>query len=319
MPLRNATTLALICALWVSFSAFPAGDWSDSGITGPSYSKILSEMKRWHETYPGLTELVDFGKSVRGLPLRMMIARKPGRFSDRPTLILSGSTHGDEYLHLEDRLPEALLQQSRQTGSIQRFFDRGGAFVFIPIMNPDGYEARTRENAEGVDLNRDWDWDLAPAGFKGFTQIESQALRRQLERMELPPYRLHYQISVDYHCCAGALLYPWAYQAKHIPEADFSRHLAIAQMASELLNIDYGATGEVLGYFPLGTTKDYYYDHYGMLAFTYEGRYGVEDSYFSKHLEWWKKMVGYLNQEQLATFFPLFPERSHHAFSKLAD
>ena len=60
--------------------------------------------------------------------------------------------------------------------------------VCIPIANPDGFDANTRQNANGVDLNRnfDYEWSSYPSGdpfdhdYKGtaaFSEAESQVMR----------------------------------------------------------------------------------------------------------------------------------------------
>ena len=61
-------------------------------------------------------------------------------------------------------------------------------FCFIPILNPDGAELYTRENANGVDLNRD---------AQNVSQPESSVLRKQFEQFK-PDYcfNLHDQRSV---------------------------------------------------------------------------------------------------------------------------
>ena len=101
--------------------------------------------------------------------------------SARPALLMSGSTHGDEYLNIEDRLPEELLKLSLNKSTVSDFLNRGGVFIFIPILNPDGYDHRNRENSHGVDLNRDW--DVPPAGFKGFHEVETNDLARKLSEL----------------------------------------------------------------------------------------------------------------------------------------
>jgi len=72
------------------------------------------------------------------------------------TLILGGM-HGDEpkSVHVAAMLLE-LLMQDRQAAS------RG--WIIVPIVNPDGYAIRSRRNARGVDLNRNYptaDWQHA--------------------------------------------------------------------------------------------------------------------------------------------------------------
>src|SRR6185437_1105773 len=99
-----------------------------------------------------------------------------------------------------------------------------------PILNPDGYEARQRENANNVDLNRDW--DLPAADFHAFHQPETRALSEMLAELHNGPDALQYKVTVDYHCCAGAVLYPWGWTDEHIPPADLARHQKFAAMAA---------------------------------------------------------------------------------------
>ena len=127
-------------------------DWSDSGVTAPSYDEILQGMDQLKKQYKDLVTLIEYGKSVEGRPLRLMVAMKKNRrFAEHRTLVMSGTTHGNEYLNIEDRLPRALLAKSRQPGNISRFLEEGGAFVFIPIRSR-WLQSPSRENAHGVDL-----------------------------------------------------------------------------------------------------------------------------------------------------------------------
>ena len=52
-----------------------------------------------------------------------------------------------------------------------------------------------------------------------------------------------------------------------------------------------GSTGQVLGYYPRGTSKDYYFAKYGALAFTFEGSYRQEHLNFEKHTIWWDHIL----------------------------
>ena len=70
----------------------------------------------------------------------------------------------------------------------------GVGVAFIPDLNPDGAVAGTRENANGVDLNRNWDADWQPdsygpsglvvggGGTKPFSEPETRALARSSGR-----------------------------------------------------------------------------------------------------------------------------------------
>jgi protein MpaA len=66
--------------------------------------------------------------------------------SEAPRVYLSAGIHGDEISG-----PFALLEMLRQPD----FFANCEATLF-PILNPDGLVRGTRENADGIDLNRDY-------------------------------------------------------------------------------------------------------------------------------------------------------------------
>jgi hypothetical protein len=269
-------------------------EWSDSGVYGPKYPELLRTLQNTQTNFSDIAQVIEYGVTPQKRALRLLYVKRPGNFLHRPTLLMTGSIHGNEYLNLEDRLPQELLKQSYSAGPVKKFLDDGGVFIFVPIVNPDGYESRSRDNAHGIDLNRDW--DLTTAHFKGFKEAESKALSIEIERLRATDH-LDFKITVDYHCCAGALLHPWAYKGESIPPSDLIRHKAIGAMAKRRLNIDVGATGQILGYYPVGTTKDYYYTRYGALAFTYEGRSHEENQYLSGHLSWWEDMVRSVNNE----------------------
>lgn len=309
-----------IALSWLSLTAYGVDiGWSDSGIHGPKYDQILKQLADLHTAHPDLVSVVDYGTSVRGRTLRMVVVKRAGDFSERPAMIMSGSTHGDEYLNIEDRLPSELIQEAAADDGnvVARYVDAGGAFVFIPILNPDGYEARQRENGNGADLNRDW--DLPAADFHGFKQPETRVLAHQLELMHNGKDALDYRISVDYHCCAGAVLYPWGWTDDHIPAVDLARHQKFAAMAEKELGIETGVTSDILGYHDQGTTKDYYYSKYGTTAFTYEGRYHKETGLFDKHVAWWHDMIA--GVMEAPSMVPLISFHTHrkHKLIRLAD
>jgi hypothetical protein len=251
---------------------------------------------------------------VKGLPLKLyVLGRKEVPAATRPTLYFTGSIHGNEYLGLEDRLPGLLVARSYEKSVVRDFLAVGGVYVFVPIVNPDGYEARMRTNAHDIDLNRDW--DVPEADFNGFKETETQSLSLKLEQLR-SELALQYRVTMDYHCCGGVLLYPWSYKVTNdLPESDLNNHRALGIMMKKHLgeSLEMGTTGEIFGYYPLGTTKDYFYDKYGALAFTFEGRRAKEDRYLNEHLAWWEELTSRVLREPsvlVARFFGVAPRVS---------
>jgi hypothetical protein len=133
------------------------------------------------------------GRSVEGRPLRYaLVTARPakrlhGDFSrlravragvahdvgDAPAVVwVAGSVHGNE--------PSGADADLRLLRELARHCDdpmlRHLVVVVMPVQNPDGHEARTRYNASGFDLNRDWLAD---------TQPETQARLQTL--LAMPP------------------------------------------------------------------------------------------------------------------------------------
>lgn len=86
---------------------------------------------------------VDRFGEVGGCPLIGLTRRTPG---PRPRIYLSTGVHGDE------PAPPLALLQLLETGG----FDAAANWFLMPMLNPTGFGRATRENADGIDLNRDY-------------------------------------------------------------------------------------------------------------------------------------------------------------------
>ena len=122
---------------------------ADSGIQGPAYSVIEAELEELARTHSGIAELAYYGLSVEGKKLRgLRISLGPDQLTNpatpgiRPAVIISGATHGNEYLNIEDRLPRWFLENWESSPGVTKFMKAGGVIFIVPIMNPDGYDAR---------------------------------------------------------------------------------------------------------------------------------------------------------------------------------
>jgi hypothetical protein len=271
---------------------------SDSGIDGPPYAVIEKEVSDLAKEFPELAQKAVYGRSVQGRALTLLrigLSRKGTE--PAPAVLISGSTHGDEYLNIEDRLPRWFLENAKGHPGLKSFLGAGGVIYLVPILNPDGYAADNRTNANGVDLNRDF--PLIPLNRPGFTQPETKLLAQFIDN-DLRKNNLKLRLSVDYHCCIGAMLYPWSYTNTPIAAPDLAAHKGIAQGMQKIFGTDYlyGTTWEVLGYYAFGTTKDYYYAKYGTLSFTFEGMYRVEKLKFKEHARLWEEIFRLMSSDR---------------------
>jgi len=111
------------------------------------------------------------GHSVRGWPI---VAYERGDSSAPATLVV-GEIHGTEPAGL------AVIRRLRTLP-----LPRGVHLWLVPAANPDGLAAQTRQNAHGVDLNRNWPagwrrngkpWDGNYSGPRPMSEPENRAIR----------------------------------------------------------------------------------------------------------------------------------------------
>lgn len=269
---------------------------SDSGIDGPAYAAIETELVQLQVEYPALAQRVVYGKSVKGANLNLIrIATPNAQQNIGRAVVITGATHGNEYLGIEDKLPRVFLAGLKELPRLRDFLMKGGIVYIAPIFNPDGYAADGRGNANGIDLNRDF--PLPPTGKPGFTQPETKFFVDYL-RQDLTKSKSGLSVAIDYHCCIGAFLYPWSYTNVPLAEPELKRFETLGAFLKLPFGDTYklGTTYSVLGYYAYGTSKDYYYGTTGALAYTFEGRYRTEKDNLVKHVAMWESVFAYLAQ-----------------------
>ncbi len=274
---------------------------SDSGIYGPEYSKLVTAMEDLVKAHPNLAETFYYGLTIQGRPLMGVKVFKKGMTPNPKSrsVFINGSIHGNEYLHIEDRMPGWVLDVGMtKEPAIQKWVNDGNAIYFVPILNPDGYDNRERENQHGQDLNRDF--NVVFKGHQGFNEPETRALSEYLEK-EIKTTGRKLALSMDYHCCIGAVLRPWSFVTNDPPASDLAKFQVVGNILNSVFGTQYqyGTTPVILGYEAVGTSKDYYYETYGTLSFTFEGRYRKEDKLFPEHTKMWTSIFDALNNGKL--------------------
>ncbi|CAN5732915.1 murein tripeptide amidase MpaA [soil metagenome] len=131
-------------------------------------------------------ELV-IGHSVLGRPIEAVHFLPPGYAKPRPTALLFGAIHGDEVVSqlMLERLADELIERPP-----------GRETWIVPCVNPDGILAGTRNNANDIDLNRNfaskcWGTKHRPGynhGEGAEDQPETKALVDLIESVK--PYRI---------------------------------------------------------------------------------------------------------------------------------
>jgi len=148
--LAVSTALALLV-----FGALPvaADDWTDYDHIGPTFAT-------YEGTYPDICKRYDLGLSVEGRSLwALRISDNVLVEEDEPEFKYISTMHGDEVVGTKMcmLLIEYLLENYGTDPQATNIIDEIELWI-VPLMNPDGYEhtPRTRYNAHGVDLNRNF-------------------------------------------------------------------------------------------------------------------------------------------------------------------
>ena len=122
------------------------------------YNELTEFLVNISNTYPSITSLISIGQSVQGRELWVLeISDNPGVNEVEPEFRYIANMHGDETVgremsvYLIDWLCSNYGVSERATNLINNT-----SIHIMPSMNPDGFELGQRNNANDVDLNRDF-------------------------------------------------------------------------------------------------------------------------------------------------------------------
>ncbi len=131
-----------------------AADYREPAIT----TRRFTHEQYWNAVLPVVTHagfrVEEVGRSLHGRPLRTITIG-----TGRDTVLLWSQMHGDEStasMALADLFRWfANTRAEDRDDALRARIMQGLTLVFLPMLNPDGAERFQRENALGVDINRD--------------------------------------------------------------------------------------------------------------------------------------------------------------------
>jgi protein MpaA len=137
--------------------------------------------------------MITIGHSVRGRPIRAILVGD--RRAQRVALVV-GCIHGNEQAGI------AIAKMLAAGSSVQ-----GAALWIVPVLNPDGAAANTRQNADGVDLNRNFPYRWRPLGARGYLQYSGPHPLSEPESRAAQTFilRIRPQITIWFHQPLGVV------------------------------------------------------------------------------------------------------------------
>ncbi len=191
------------------------------------------------------------GNSTQGRPIYKIEHRNKNA---NEWLVILGRQHPPEITGALALFPfvETLLSTSKLS---QDYLEKHNVLV-IPNINPDGvYAGNWRNNANGLDLNRDWN---------NFSQIETTLINNYLQQLVKQGQKIKF--AVDFHSTKHDVFYTMPVDYG-VEESYFVRHWLgdlDRQMPNFNVVIKPGNNPD------LGVSKQYFSDTFGVHAITYE-------------------------------------------------
>lgn len=242
------------------YTGYEPGGWTSSRPDGDRTGEAIAELRRVVEAPPGYSRhtTVRLGESARGRPIR---ADAMNGLDRKPLILVVGCIHGDEC---------AASPVVRTIGGCPPL---GGGIVIVPNLNPDGRSLRTRTNARGVDLNRNFASGWRPAtapgdrehsGSRPFSEPETRIARRLID--DLRP-----DVTIWFHQQGEAMVRSWG---GSIPTARLYARLAgmpfhrlpwLPGSAPNWQNARYPGTSSFVVELPLGVSTDAASVHIGAI------------------------------------------------------
>lgn len=274
---------------------------------------IAALFSQWTSVYPHLCRAYTVGYSVQNRPLlAIKITSNPDVAADKPAVRYIATIHGDEPVGTEMCLnfAEWLLTGYGTDARATRLVDETVCWL-LPLMNPDGLVARTRRNANSIDLNRnfpvyalDFSGPWTPGGLLN-------TAGREVETASIMEWSASERFVVSGTFHGGSLVanYPYDYEpgvpsgvAAISPDEDLFQYVALRY---SMYNPDmYASTqfpqGIVNGsawYSITGSLQDWSYRMFGTLELTLEIGYTKKPAISTMPTYWAKNrdaMISYL-------------------------
>lgn len=262
-----------------------------------TYEHIIEKVDALVKKYPRLIKKFLIGQTSQEKRniYAVKISSDVSREQDKPAILFNGCHHADEVIGAEIclALMHELVEKYNKDPQVTDWVNRYEILV-VPVVNVDGHtvvthgiDPRWRKNTrdtngngilheypEGVDLNRNYDFNWAHGGsddpmserYRGphpFSESENRAMRSLAEAGR-------FLLSITYHSQGEVIYYPWDWRGRKAPDDKLLTEIASGLAASiktmkgdTCYKAEYGA-GTV------GQTYPWLYGNYGTFDFVVE-------------------------------------------------
>ncbi len=230
------------------------------GQTLPVWTDIEPDLRALATAHPDLVRMVSLGRSRQARDIwALRITAHPDIDEDEPEVRLVGAHHGNETMGVEICLRAAhMIAEGEADPRIAAILASREVWI-VPVVNPDGFVANRRENAAGIDINRNYGFMWNGFGASPYSEPEPRALR---DHAMTHPFVLSY----TFHTDARYVNYVWNYTTRVSPDDALIRALATRYGAASGYTPVEGANWYVI----MGDLNDFSYGCRGDVDTTIE-------------------------------------------------
>ncbi len=215
------------------------------------------------QLYPEITQIETIGYSLHNRPILCLEIGVKSTYL-KPRIRLGSTIHGNEPpgTELLLMLADSLLTGYYADPSITEIID--SSFIcIVPILNPDGFVAGTRYNANGVDLNRNF-----PVPDSSIGADNTFSLEPETEAIINWANAKSFSTGLTFHTGAALVNCLWDYTTDLPPDSELIINIGkgYAYFNPAMTWVGYGAEW----YIATGTLQDWAYAYTGAIDYTIE-------------------------------------------------
>ena len=167
-------------------------NWKDGNYH--DYDATVEMLMGFNDKFANLVDVFSIGKSALGKNIWCIRLTNEKNNQIKLSCLIDGCIHGNEWEGGESclYLAEYLLINFDNNASVSCILNKSEIYI-VPLVNPDARQTNTRWNANGIDLNRNFDVDF------GKLRGESIRIGKLFGRIKIPYIRLPL-IGVIYNC-----------------------------------------------------------------------------------------------------------------------
>ncbi|MEI8348028.1 MAG: M14 family metallopeptidase, partial [Pseudomonadota bacterium] len=198
-----------------------------------TYPQVENELRDWVKKFPQLAQLETYGKTTQGRTL-YALKLSAGLKQDKPQLMITAATHGDELITVEVLLAlvKELLEGYGKDQRLSKMLD-SHIIYSLPVTSPDGFSARQRY-VQGKDPNRVFPWP-ENLGNKPIDCID--AWMKYADSHKIAG-------SIDLHAYGRLAMYPWGY-TEDAPNTDTNDELEMKNLVEKMAERNNYTAGQI--------------------------------------------------------------------------